>query len=327
MRIRDFIETEEGMIFAVASYHHPKDRVIAFLRYYPHEDGERMRGGTRYKKAGGIEESFLYLEKNHPGYVFDSPVTASRLQGVPLEKIKNTYRPTDGLREIYKNPTTSLDRKIIALSEFFDEIPMEKKGVTGSGLLGLTGDTSDIDFVIYGLENHGHALDKVGHTIKTDGAIQPMDRHQWEAAFHKRYPHGAPLTLDEFLWHEKRKNHKAMIQGTVFDILLVRDGDEISGSFGDSTYKRHEKTTVKCTVTKADLAYDSPSVYGVECPLDDAIKEVVSYTHTYAGQAREGEAIEATGYLEEVKGLEEYKRIVVGTTREAPGEYIKVIKP
>lgn len=326
MRTRDFIETKEGLIFAVVSYHHPKDMFIAFLRYYPHREGERVRGDTRYKKAGGTEESFHYLEKNHPEYIFHSDITTSRLQGVPLERIGKTYHPPEGLRKIYHDPTSPLDKKMIALSEFFDEIPMEMKGVTGSSLLDLAGDASDIDFVIYGLENHGRALDKLRDAFKTGGPIQPMSQGQWEAAFDKRYPQGAPLAFEEFLWHEKRKCHKAMIEGTVFDILLVRDRDEIMGSFGDSTFKRLELTTIQCIVRDDTLAFDSPSVYGVKCPEDDDVLEVVSYTHTYAGQAREGEEIEVAGYLEEVRGAKDYRRVVVGTTREAPGEYIKVVK-
>ena len=37
VRIRDFIETSEGLYFAVNTYCHPKDRVFAFLRYVPYE--------------------------------------------------------------------------------------------------------------------------------------------------------------------------------------------------------------------------------------------------------------------------------------------------
>ena len=86
---------------------------------------------------------------------------------------------------------------------------------------------------------------------------------------------------------------------------------------------------VECTVKNALAAFDNPSVYEVEdvkilegpdVPLD----EVASFTHTYAGQAVEGERILARGKLERFTGPKSGYRIVVGTTRESIGEYIKL---
>ncbi len=68
---------------------------------------------------------------------------------------------------------------------------------------------------------------------------------------------------------------------------------------------------IECTVTDSLAAFDNPAVYkvddveiieGPEVPIN----EVASYTHTYAGQAREGERITARGKLEKVIG-EKYK--------------------
>ena len=50
------------------------------------------------------------------------------------------------------------------------------------------------------------------------------------------------------------------------------------------------------------------------------IDHVLSYTHTYAGQALPGEIIEACGVIEEVGDT---KRLVVGTSREPKGEWIR----
>jgi len=47
---------------------------------------------------------------------------------------------------------------------------------------------------------------------------------------------------------------------------------------------------------------------------------VLSFTHTYSGQAQiRGEVIEASGVLEQ-HGDEQW--LIIGTTREAKGEYI-----
>ena len=51
----------------------------------------------------------------------------------------------------------------------------------------------------------------------------------------------------------------------------------------------------------------------------DEISRVLSFTHTYSGQALAGEVIEARGVVER-HGDERW--LIVGTTREAKGEYI-----
>ncbi len=69
-------------------------------------------------------------------------------------------------------------------------------------------------------------------------------------------------------------------------------------------------------MTDASQSFDSPAVYEVE---HETVSRVVSFTHTYSGQALAGETIEAVGVLEE-HGDTQW--LIVGTTREARGEYI-----
>ena len=76
------------------------------------------------------------------------------------------------------------------------------------------------------------------------------------------------------------------------------------------------KMTIGATVTDASLSFDNPAVYEVE---HESVSRVLSFTHTYSGQARAGESIEACGICER-HGTELW--LVVGTTREARGEYI-----
>jgi len=76
---------------------------------------------------------------------------------------------------------------------------------------------------------------------------------------------------------------------------------------------------IKATVINSDFAFDSPAVYKVQHP---EIDYVLSYTHTYAGQALPGELIEAQGVVEKIG---EMKRLIVGTSREPKGEWIRSV--
>jgi predicted nucleotidyltransferase len=66
-------------------------------------------------------------------------------------------------------------------------------------------------------------------------------------------------------------------------------------------------------------AYDYPARYRVD---DPEVGEILVFTHTYVGQAVRGEAIEAAGQLEEEASGR--LRLVIGSSREAPGEYLRV---
>jgi predicted nucleotidyltransferase len=77
---------------------------------------------------------------------------------------------------------------------------------------------------------------------------------------------------------------------------------------------------MKCLVLNADEAFNVPSIYRVDHPQ---VRSVISFTHSFAGQAEAGETIEVSGVLEKTED-EDY-RVIVGTSREAEGEYIKVV--
>lgn len=104
-------------------------------------------------------------------------------------------------------------------------------------------------------------------------------------------------------------------EGTYFDLLYTRSYgnlDAVPAGKGEVL----GRATIEATVTDASLSFDSPAAYRVD---HDEISRVVSFTHTYSGQALAGEVIEAKGVVEE-HGDERW--LIVGTTREAKGEYI-----
>ena len=68
-------------------------------------------------------------------------------------------------------------------------------------------------------------------------------------------------------------------------------------------------------------AFDYPAEFKLNHPHIDS---VVSFTATYTGQAVKGEMVEVSGLVEQ--NSQGIKRIVVGSSREAHGEYIKVMQ-
>jgi hypothetical protein len=87
-------------------------------------------------------------------------------------------------------------------------------------------------------------------------------------------------------------------------------------------YIKQGISTVKATVIDDHRAFDFPAHYLID---NEMTPEVVSFTHTYVGQAQVGETIEVTGAVE-CDSASGQRRLVVGSTREAIGEYIKVCR-
>jgi uncharacterized protein len=332
-RIRDFIYTRDDLYFATTTYLHPNDRIISFLRYINDPDGDRSLNGVKYSKVDS-KRAYIFLKENFPDYLYNCAVTQVEMMGVPLKKVENILRPSKRLKEIMYNPSPDkILQNVIKIAETIHEltdIPYHHLGISGSILPGLYDPlVSDIDFVVYGLNNHRKAIDAFS-AIKYDenSPLKAIKEIYWNKLYEKRVKDSS-LNYEEFKWYEERKNNRGTVNGTLFDILATRDWDEIKGSFGEETYQPIGTMELEATVSNALAAFDNPAIYQVEDvkileghPF--APTEIASYTHTYAGQASEGERIIAKGKLEKVSGRNTRYRLIVGTTRESIGEYIKL---
>lgn len=331
-RPRDFIFTRDDLFFATTTYLHPDDRILSFLRYIPDSNGDRILDGKRYSKVDS-QQAYNFLGEKYPEYLFDCEITNVQMMGVPLERVESILRPNNRLNEIMASKRRdSLLEKVVKLAETFQEytsISYDNMGVSGSILPGLYDPrVSDIDFVIYGLKNHRDAMEAFAEIKRNNGILKGTEGDYWEKLYKKRIKDSS-LSYEEFRWYENRKHNRGIIDGTLFDILQTRAWNEVSGTYGATTYEPMGCAEIECTVTDALAAFDNPAVYKVEDVEiingpEVPVSEIASYTHTYAGQVREGELIIARGKLEKVIGKTVGYRLVVGTTRESLGEYIKL---
>jgi len=376
--------TSDGMVFSVTEYLHPKDRVFGMLRFvrFPVSTGfqfsvssfrrleteDRPRRGSplggELKKLGTTEDSYEYLKKHHPEYLFQIDVDGTLLQAVPESKIVKVIKPEQFLRKL--KPDDSFKKKILDLAGILSKksgVPLKKFGVSGSVLVNAHGKDSDIDMVVYGLRNFSKVRACMPALVAS-GVIQKLGTTQWKKLYEKRLPH-KELSFREFVRHAKRKNNVGFFNGTRFDLLCTRDWSEIFGKYGDvkfeklgttytfnkgppcgdtpnggvasnggfaprftrgsSSLKKSTKVCIQAKVTDDFLAFDYPARFKVKSA--SGVTEIVSYTHTYAGQARKGETVEAQGVLEKVISKKGSRlRLLIGSTREAKGEYIKVLQ-
>jgi predicted nucleotidyltransferase len=302
-RIRDFVVTKQDWIFSVVSYDLGGDELNCLLRYVPDEKGERISEKGRYRKLD-FDDAYEFLRTHRPEYVKD-------VHAVPKADIKEILRP-----EVRLPVVAEQNEKARTIYELLGQhIPKECIGITGSYLCGLNGKNSDLDFVIYGRENFNKARAMINAAIG-NGITAKISEALWQQIYRKRKPE---LSYETFVAHELRKGHRGAIGGTYFDILYVRDPGELQ-QLDARNYEKGERLgyrTITAEVKDASFAFDSPAIYEI---AHHEISKVLSFTHTYTGQALAGETIEARGVLEQTA---HETRVVVGTTREARGEWIR----
>ncbi len=307
-RPRDYLETADGLFFAVVSSAVDAGHALTSLRYV------RRRGGLHRL---GSEDANEYLREHRPAFLAHSALIDAMIHRVPLADVVRTHRPAERLRDLRAaGRGDRLERRALLAVEALvgRGATPERIGLGGSLLLGAQHDDSDIDLVVYGRAAFERARRALEAAVLT-GELQPLDQAHWEAAWHRR---GSDLSLDEYVKHELRKRNKALVDGTRVDLSLVVDRDEEVPERGP--FRKHGKVVVRALVTDATAAFDHPARYRVE---SDVVSEVVSFTPTYAGQALAGETIEASGWLEtDSVGA---RRVVVGTSREGRGEWIKSV--
>lgn len=296
IRLRDFIEDRDGCLYAVAAYDND-ERVGGVLRYVPDPGGERIDPDGRHFRKLDFEPAFEWIRTHKPAYL-------DTLHRVPHTDIARVYKPEEEVGTVANRHP--LVRRL--LSTF--SLPEGSVGCTGSLLCGLETASSDIDLVVYGDAFHT-ARRRLEEGVAA-GLVDPLSPGMWHRVYEKRIPE---IDFETFVLHESRKWNRGEIGGTYFDLLYTRPYGRLN-ALPVGSGEPEGRATVEAVVTDADLAFDNPAVFELDHP---DIRRILSFSHTYSGQARTGETVEARGVLERhPDGL----WLVVGTTREARGEYI-----
>jgi len=302
---KDFIQTAEGLVFAVVEQGLEAGKVLCFLRY-------RLEENVWHKLA--TQQANDLLTEQYPQYLFFSTVKSAYLHAVDVEDIAIHHQPRRCLQAILtKQNPDRIEQDLIALCQLFQPqgIPLQDLGVTGSILITAQNPSSDIDLIVYGRKLF-HQLRNIIKKLIVANKLQQLDDVAWQASYQRRL---CDLSYSDYVWHEQRKYNKALINHRKFDLNLLEHAELESLS-----YQKHGAIIIRAVVVDAQYAFDYPARFLI---AHGKISEVVCYTATYTGQAEQGEMIEVSGQLEvSSNGLQ---RILVGSTREAQGEYIKVL--
>ncbi|MEE9337361.1 MAG: HAD-IA family hydrolase [Methylococcaceae bacterium] len=304
---KDFIETSEGLVFAVVESGEENGKILCFLRYIRHNEN--------WEKLNTIQANLL-LRKDYPEYLYYSQIKQAHCHAVALDKIDKHHEPRKRLKKLLANSASNdvVEFDVVKLCHLFNKygLDLEELGVTGSILIRAQNQSSDIDLVFYSRKAFNHGRDITKKLIQHGDCFE-LNEAQWMESFDRR---SCELSFKEYIWHEKRKFNKAIINHRKIDFSFV---SKTIQTVTTKNYKKLEKVQLKVQIIDDTLAFDYPAEFSIR---HQQISSIVSYTATYTGQAKVGEWVEVAGMLEQDNKGE--KRIVVGSSREAEGEYIKV---
>ena len=282
-------------------------KVLCFLRY--------VKAASGWQKLSTSQANAL-LERDYPQYLHYSPVLDATLHGVDLANIALHHQPKQRLQQLLQMAQPdAVEQDLRELCQKLQHhgVDLTQIGITGSLLIGGQHHSSDLDLVCYDRAVFHHSRD-ITRQLIADGQLQALTHDDWQASYQRR---DCALSFTDYVWHEQRKYNKAVINGRKFDLNFIAETPRSI----PSPYQKQGNITVQCTIIDDSYGFDYPAEFQLDHPQ---FSSVVSFTATYTGQAINGERVEIAGLIEHNQhGL---KRLVVGSTREAHGEYIKVIR-
>ncbi len=270
MRARegDLIKTKDNVIFDVKGLVHPSNKVIAFPRYIPSPTGTRGKSGNMYGKVYNLQERFSYLEQKSPQLIVFDPVFGETLCEVPVDMVTRHYTPLEKLKGLRKAKTLEpLEDKALLLAEELKEaadIPWSALGVSGSIMAGLHTLKSDIDPLVYGVENCRKAYAALKNLMNDKHShFKPYSRGELKTLFDFRSK-DTIMSFDDFAHVETRKSFQGKFEETEYFIRFVKDWNETNEQYGDVFYKNCGYAKITATIADDSEALFTPCRYVIE---------------------------------------------------------------
>jgi predicted nucleotidyltransferase len=325
----DLIRHKSGVIFDVKGLMHPEGKVIAFPRYIPDPQGPRQGKDASYGKVYSLGDRFIFLQKRLPHLIVFDEVFGETMCEVPVDEIMQVYRPQEKLAAIRNGvPQNIFEPKALQLATDLQteaDIPWSAMGISGSILAGLTTSTSDIDPLVYGVENCRKAYTALQHMLKQGHPrFKPYTKEELKTLYDFRSK-DTHMSFEDFQRVENRKAFQGMYQGTDYFVRFVKEWPELNEQYGDVCYSKAGYVKLTAEVSDKTEALFTPCVYGLEKVqiLEGTklspIKEVASFRGRFCEQAENGETITAQGKAELVtnkKSGEKYYRLILGNKPE-----------
>jgi len=308
-----YLETQEGLFFAVKGLEHPPDRMIAVLRYAPDpEKGDRKKDGKSYRRLYHFPEQEKLLRETYPQYLTHDPIFQATLQSVPTSKILRIYDPRRRLQELASaSAQSAIEEDVIAFLSLLQneaQVPPSALGITGSLLIGLHTEHSDLDVVVIGAEHCAKVYQALRRMLDAQSCaeLRRFDSQGINELFAQRVV-DTYMPFSEFAKLERRKVNQGRFRERTYFIRFIKRADEAGEIYGSLRYTPLGRATVVASIADDREAIFTPCRYFLsdvrilESPQLLDLNEIASFRGRFCEQVRTGELVYAAGTLERVE--------------------------
>jgi predicted nucleotidyltransferase len=325
-----YLETLDGLFFAVKGLEHPPDRFIAILRYAPDpEDGDRKKNGKSYRRFYHFAEQERLIRTAYPQYLADDPVFGTTLQSVPRSLVQQIYDPRHGLRKLAQSPAgKDIKEDAAAFAGLLQRetgVPWTGLGITGSLLIGLHHELSDLDVVVFGTGNCQKVYQALGRLLDAESEtdVRRLDPRSVEELYAQRLA-DTRMDFRDFVNAERYKVNQGSFRKRTYFIRFVKEAREAGGIYGHLRYTPLGRMAITASVADAREAIFTPCRYllsgarSLEGQQLPDLNEIVSFRGRFCEQARTGESVMAAGTLERVENSrgDAWRRLLLGNSPE-----------
>jgi len=309
-----FVKTLDNLIFEVKGVVHPNDRTIAYVRYVPDIVSSKSTSG--FQKIYDLHEREEYLKRHHSEYLWFSEAHGRILQAVPHERVMQVFDPVEHIADIRENSSelSIATSNLVDLLIEYTDIDRKNIGVTGSQLVGVAGEASDIDLIVFGKTMCDKFYRKLSESYDE---IPGVERYQGELLNkHVTFRWGDLVMYQDSLREiERKKILQGVFRGHQFFIRLVKYRQDVNESFGQMVSKNLRITEVRCKITDDRNSIFTPCSYQVKSSDLSELKQIISYRGRFTEHVSINQFVNVRGRLESVVDTstdERYQQLVLG---------------
>ena len=292
-----------NVIMAVKGVLQPPGRVIALPTHILLDEG--------FKRIRSFEESLNYFIERYPEYYSWFSFAGRRLPAPPLDTVDKVYDPLSVKHVERISPEAEEFRRTLIKESGVDEGFI---GITGSILLGKCSPRSDIDLIVYGIENGRRVYESVKE-LRRSGDLEPL-KDYYEL---KKSRLDSPLPLRTWITVERSKILTGMFSGKAYTAKIVPLPSEYWESL-DQECVEMGSTGFIGEVIDDKYSILTPNRYSVSVERrlfgeveEGEVVEVFSVRSRFAEMASCGDRVKIIGRLEAVKlGGRKWKRVFLG---------------
>ena len=315
-----YFKIYDSSIFYAKGVSHPSSGVVAFPKYIRSANGDRVApDGTRYIKIADVDLEYRAVVERYNSYIVYDEYFGREIPIVPLGDIVELYSPIDkALRIIEEGGGRVLTDVRDMLLEIIGVTGVKNIGVSGSILVDLYREDSDIDIVVFGEIEGRRVYNFLSEAIDKPGSVLKRYDENTVSRLYLNRAVETPIDFRIFLHQERRRVLEGLYRDREYFIRLI-DLDHVDDIYGSYRCRKLGRSVMKLRILDAKKSIYTPCRYGVEVlEVIDGVKVDVEEIYSLRGRfneiAYEGETVIARGTIEvlEYKNGREKYRLYLG---------------